>query len=472
MQIDIQQIEQIFLRTTELIPEIYLCGLYLVVLIAGFFRRSSAYIVELTVIGVVIHILVLFFFFVPSAEGGLWQVDAISQFAKVFMSVALLLAIILFRKNSSLAEEYYSLLIAILLGAQLLTMARHFLIMFIAVELISLSSYGLVFFRFRAEATASAIRYLIFGGASSAISLYGISLIYGINGTFFWHQIDVSVVPKNAAIAICFLALASLFFKISLFPFHVWVSDVYQQLPLQVLAFLSVVPKIAAGVALYQFSKHIPPAISIFLLGSVALLSMLVGNLGALSQKGMRKLFAFSSIAHAGFLIVAIIPRTISGVHAFLFYGIVYALMNYAFVWILDWQESLTEDDSLTFWRGIGNIQPFVGIEVTTLMISLVGLPITAGFTTKLLAFSALWEYYELEKHVFLIVVLIVGLLNALISLFYYLKIPYLMYFQKHTTANYLSFARSIVLTVLIFPLLVLFFFPNVILNFLFVLIK
>jgi len=464
MPIDIAILSQIISDLSHIFPELWLIGLYIVVICLDLCNLNPRRLAFIIAVGIVGH---LIFTLQSSAEllwGGMLQVDGIAIVGKVITNVALLLTILFsVRENKSehYRGEYYSTLLGVLLGAHFLVMSRHFLMFFLSVEVISISSYILVYFKLNRHSSMNALRYLIFGATASAISLYGFSLLYGLTGSFLIEKLFIPESLEVWGYTAIFLTLSGILFKISIVPFHFWITDVYEYSPAPLLAFFAVVPKIAAGVGLFRILSFLPDNITINLVSFLAFSSILVGSLGALGQNSARKLFAFSSVAHAGFLVVCLISHSISGLNAFFFYAVVYVCMNYGIFYLVQLQEKYYADDELSLWKGIGINQPFLGILFVIMMISMTGLPITAGFTAKFFAFSSLWEYYELKQNNLLLVLIVVGLLSVAISLFFYLKIPYLMFFKLENNELHLCITDYIILVCLVLPLLVLFFVPD-----------
>ncbi len=230
------------------------------------------------------------------------------------------------------------------------------------------------------------------------------------------------------------MTLAGFLFKMAAAPMHLWAPDVYQSAPTPVVAFLSVVPKTAGLGTLIKFVL----AINLFgqshfdwqlVLVALAALSMTVGNFSALWQTNPKRLLAYSSIAQSGFLLVGTVPMSLNGIHTALFYGTVLLIMNFLAFYTLQQFEQDGVSTISTF-AGLGNGGSFRSIALTTGLISLVGLPVTAGFSAKLFIFSGLWEAYGQSHKIVLIVLLVFGLINTVISLFYYLRIPYYLFLK------------------------------------------
>ncbi|BDC99653.1 NADH-quinone oxidoreductase subunit N [Persicobacter psychrovividus] len=384
-------------------------------------------------------------------------------------------------------HEYWILTVAILLGGSTLLMSESLLMIYLAVELLSFSAYGLTAFNQHKEGQQSAIKYLLFGAVASAMTVYGMSLLYGLTGTLslsnpqFWlHLTDV---PTPILAFAVFLATCGLLFKITAVPLHPWVDDVYQHAPTPVAAFFSTLPKIAVFFCLVNLVQILQPFNALnspsltLLIGIVAIMSMTIGNLLALWQKDVKRMLAYSSVSHAGFLLaIAAIPNKAAW-DAGLFYVVVYGIMNLAAFGMVQYFETRKLAVTYADFNGLGKKLPLWGIGLVIVMISLTGLPPTAGFNAKLMVFIAFWEQFERSGMNIYLYLLIAGVLNTVIALFYYIKLPYHFYFQKqlpedddyeerrlNVITTPLRWSYGIITIILIIPLLVLFFAPQIIL--------
>ncbi|MBX2843279.1 MAG: NADH-quinone oxidoreductase subunit N [Flammeovirgaceae bacterium] len=370
--------------------------------------------------------------------------------------------------------EFYSLFIAIILGLNLMTMANNLLMVYLSIELVSITSYVLTVFKFDKKGAEGGLKYLLFGTISSGVMLYGMSLLYGFSGSLILSEIAIQLahVPTVPIIIALGMTFGGLFFKISAAPFHIWTPDVYEAAPTPLVAFFSVAPKAAGIAVLLTFLQGFESFIQdekaiIYLLGFVAGLSILIGNFSAIWQKSAKRMLAYSSIAHSGFLLLAIIPFSASGYSSLYFYLSIYVFMNFASFLFIQFFEEKSGDDQMEKMQGLGLTNPLTGILITVVMIALTGLPITAGFTAKLFVFSSLWEAYQNSGEGFMLALFLFGLFNTLIALFYYLKIPFFMFFRQnenqHFTVQPLQTAFLILLTL---PLLIFFFKPDLLTGF------
>ena len=336
--------------------------------------------------------------------------------------------------RTSLPAEFYSVLTAILLGLFLMTMSVNGLSIYLSIELVSIGSYFLAALGNTEKSAEGGLKYLLFGALSSAIMLYGLSFLYGMTGTLdLTGEVFASQLADNhptIVLIVGFLTLAGVLFKLSLVPFHSWAPDVYEGAATPVVAFLSTAPKIAALLVLMRLLSVLSVDFQ-SLTAVLALAAILAGNLSALWQTDLKRLLAYSGIAQAGFILVGLAAFNQTGFDSAAFYITVYILMNLAAFLLIDLiGEGETDLNNLA---GKGATHPFLSVCFTIILVALVGLPPTAGFTAKLLVFSALWEANQSAEGNLLVILLVVGLLNAVVSLFYYFKIPYYLFFKTTT---------------------------------------
>lgn len=347
--------------------------------------------------------------------------------------------------RSALPLEWFALLIAMTLGLFLMALSVNLLSIYLSIELVSITSYLLTALVADRKASEGGIKYLLFGAVSSAVMLYGMSLLYGMTGTLDLtaDTFGASLAGQEAAVATVAVLLtgAGLLFKLSGVPFHVWTPDAYEAAPVPVAAFFSVGPKIAAVLVLMRLVTALPMESSATgatayglqtPLAVLALAGILIGNLSALRQTDAKRLLAYSTIAHAGFLLVGVVALSQAGFEATLFYAGTYLFMSLAAFFLIDLLARSTGSGSLEIrqFAGLGPRQPLLSVALTVVMLGLTGLPPTVGFTAKLLSFSALFETYRQTANPWLLALFVLGLLNALISLVYYLKIPFLLFFR------------------------------------------
>ena len=393
--------------------------------------------------------------------------DNKAVFFKIIITITLLFTLAHVQvARIQLIAEFYVIFPAILLGLYLMTMAVNGLSFYLSIELVSIGSYLFTAFGRGSKPAEGSLKYVLFGALSSAIMLYGLSLIYGMAATLDFTNAafadNLAQSPLWVVLVAGFLVLGGIFFKLSLVPFQVWVPDVYESVPALVAAFFSIAPKAAALLVLMRMLSALPadfqPTMAVVALGSI-----LVGNLSALWQNDLKRLLAYSGIAQAGFMVVGLVAGNQAGFEAATFYLCVYLFMNLAAFLLVDLLGEGQTD--LRQLAGLGNQKPFLAVAFVLVAVSLVGLPPTAGFTAKLLVFSALWEGYQTTPNGWLLTLLGLGLLNAVVSLAYYFKLPFYLFFRPAenpiTAPKPTSFLEILLVLLLILPLFVLFFKPN-----------
>ncbi len=404
---------------------------------------------------------------------GLIHIDPLSQYSELIILLSALIILIHTKLlKYDFEGEAYLLLFGILLGLFLLVKSSHFLSFFIALEFVSLCSYMLVAFRKKSENLEAGIKYLLFGATSTAIMLYGISLVYGLTGKLDFESVFPIIssqhIPSVYVETVLALVLAGPLFKLSAAPFHIWAPDVYEATPTPLISFLAIAPKIGGIVAVYRILTAFPGDHSM-LLGSVILLSVLIGNFAALTQKDSKRMMGYSGIAQAGFMLIGLLGLTHTGIQASVFYVTIYIFISAGTFFLLDMISRQTSSYSFESMAGLSQRYVFFGIIGLVFMIALTGLPPTSGFTAKFLVFSTLWEQYVNGGQPILIWVLVFGLLNTAVSIYYYFRIPYFMFVKKETAGRSydgkLPLIQMVFLISLAFCVLALFFSPGIILD-------
>ena len=347
--------------------------------------------------------------------------------------------------------EYYALLIGLVLGAMVLSAATHLLSIYLALELLSLSAYLATHLREDKAGAESSFKYLVFGAINSAFLLYSLSWVYGLTGTLhllapeFWEALAAQ--PLAAQVVLAVGVTLGVAFKISAAPGHLWAPDVYETAPLPMVAFFSVVPKVAAATLLLRLGLNLSSASFLqpyfFTLWPLLIsATLLVGNLAALSQRRAMRLMAYSSIAHSGFLLLAALPIALSNADPFRLYAVVYLVMNFSTFGLIQYAQGQTGTDDIRGWKGLGLHLPTLGVMMLVAMISLVGLPPTAGFMAKLLALAGSYAVYEQTGGIWVAIAALIGLFSTVLSLFYYLRIPFFLFFKKNE--NFVTKSPSI----------------------------
>ncbi|MFD3407158.1 proton-conducting transporter membrane subunit [Aquirufa sp. HETE-83D] len=332
-------------------------------------------------------------------------------------------------KKSFTFEELIGFL-SILLGALLSSLSTNALSLFLSIEFMSMGTYVLV--SLRKESSRASLPYVLFGLGSSALFIYGISLLYGLTGTLDFTSVDfsrgISVAdPYLRGFALGLFAVG-LLFKMSWAPFHPWNPDVMEKLPAPWMTWISTAPKLAIAFVGVRLLPALPVSYANEL-AVLAILTLLVGNLGALGQNNTKRLLAYSSIAHGGFLAMAWFFQPVQALDAILFYGFLYSIASLLVFYLIDEADA----DDVKSFAGLGSEKPVPAFFLLTGLVALVGLPPAGTFIAKMTYFSLLWSNYETSTALGLLLLLLVAILVTAISLFYYLKIPFQLYFKKST---------------------------------------
>ena len=327
------------------------------------------------------------------------------------------------------AGEYYGLILFGAVGMCLMSSAMELVLIFIALEISSISTYILVGFRRRAAISSEAsLKYFLLGSFATAFFLYGVALMFGATGstsiTTISQILRSGQVPVLAyvGVALMFVGLA---FKVAAAPFHVWTPDVYEGAPAPVVGFMSTAPKAAVFAVLLRiiFEAHAPGGF--WLVWVAAALSMTLGNIAALVQDNVKRLLAYSSIAHAGYLLAAFAALPDNGIPAAMFYTAAYAAMNVgAFAVVSHFAGAGERYVTVEDYAGLGRRSPLLAATLTLFLLSLIGIPITGGFFAKFYVFSA-----ALQAN--LVGLTIIGVLNSAIGAYYYLRIIVMMYMRE-----------------------------------------
>lgn len=407
---------------------------------------------------------------------GTLRVDDFSAFFRLlFLTGGFLTLFISLQKES--ATEYVILIQTIVLGSCLLAMSMHFATVLVSLELVSLSGYVLAGFAFNKQSSEGSMKYFLMGTVATACLVYGVSLIYGISGTLYFSTtqfVDALIASSSALVLIAaVLILAALLFKISAVPFHLWAPDVYQSAPTPVVAFLSVVPKLA-GIALFikivlAFNLFGQAAIDWrMVIAAFSITSIVVGNLSALAQTNPKRMLAYSSIAQAGFLMAGVATLDLAGIRATLLYAALLLLMNLLTFTALYFFEKWKPLPAMSDFAGLGRVAFIPSLALVIGLIALTGLPPTAGFTAKLLVFSSLWNAWADSGLTLILILFIVGLINTVIALYFYLKIPYYLFLKETpagTTSIKISITGNLLLLILVVVIIWLFLNPGLLMG-------
>jgi NADH-quinone oxidoreductase subunit N len=351
----------------------------------------------------------------------------------VTTALVLLLSVGYVRRQAIEAGEYYILLLFAALGMMLMAAAQDLLIIFLGLELMSLSLYVLAgFFRARPTGNESSMKYFLLGAFSSGFFLYGIALLYGATGTTnlarLGAALETSGPERHLVLAGLALLLVGFGFKTSAVPFHQWAPDVYEGAPTAVTALIATGSKAAAFAALLRviFETRVLQPDWTTLLWIMAALTMTVGNVIALAQRNLKRMLAYSSVAHVGYMLVGLTAGTGLGGAAVLFYLLVYSFATvgaFGVILLLERGEG-AEAVEIDAYGGLAARHPLLAVVLTVCLMSLIGLPPTAGFIGKFYLFSAAIQ----EKFIWLAVI---AVLNSVIAAYYYLRLIVYMYMRE-----------------------------------------
>ncbi len=371
----------------------------------------------------------------------MFELDGFAIFFKLLFIITIAAIVVLsepFLKEQNYSSwEFFSLLAFALIGMFFMASGTHLISIYIGLELMSLSSYILAgYFKNETKSTEAAMKYFVLGGVSSAILLFGMSLIYGVAGTLQLAGIErtLSTLVTNDALVIGIMLMgAGLCFKIAAVPFHVWTPDVYVGAPTPVTAFLSTASKMAAFAI---FARIFYAALPDFrldwgpLLAVIAALSMVIGNLAAITQTNIKRMLAYSSISHAGYGLMGIIAMNEMGLHAILIYSAVYIFANIG-IWttVLILRRHTYAGELVDDFEGLHERAPFWAFAMVIFLLSLGGIPPTAGFIGKYFLFaSAIGSGYGWLA--------IIAVLMSAVSMFYYLRVVVAMYLKEGKKAE------------------------------------
>jgi len=363
---------------------------------------------------------------------GMVQVDSFSVFFHLivgFVVAAVILASFEYLAVQGIRlGEYYGLILLGAVGMMLMSSAVELVLIFIALEISSISTYILAGFRRHSAASAeSSLKYFLLGSFATAFFLYGVALMFGATGSTSIYAIAASLRAGTSTLAYAGVALMfiGLGFKVASAPFHVWTPDVYEGAPAPVVALMSTAPKAAAFAVLLRILFATAAPGWFWIVWCSAALSMTIGNIGALVQTNIKRMLAYSSIAHAGYLLCAFAAAKDIGISAAIFYAASYAVMNAgAFIVIAHFASHNERYVNVDDYAGLGRRAPGLAAVLTVFLLSLIGIPITGGFFAKFYVFSA-----ALQSD--LVGLTIIGVINSAIASYYYLRVIVVMYMRE-----------------------------------------
>ena len=464
------------LKYTEL-PEIFLVISSLLLIVIGVIKGNK-FTAKLTIFSIII-LAISFFLLLGITDQHLkyldlfYHDDGFTKLVKIIIIISAIIALILYVGhleynivNSRL--EFPILIIYSVIGMMIMVSAKDFLTLYMGLELQSLAIYILVSINSSSlKSSEAGFKYFILGALSSAILLYGVSLIYGFTGSINFADI-ASIVKENERNIGIILALVfvfiSLAFKVSAVPFHMWTPDVYEGAPTPVTLFLGTAPKLAAFIALFRVLGEAFPNLYKdwhILINIIAVASLFIGAFGAIMQQNFKRLLAYSSINHVGFILLAISVFNSEAIEAMLFYIIIYITLifaSFAFLMIVKQSHSSADTadkkplEEIYAYSGIAKTMPITALGMMIILLSMTGIPPFAGFFAKFYLFKAILAsgHYNLA---------ILAAISAVIATFYYLKIIKIMFFdelnetynKKPTLATTLIFTLMLIINLLYF---------------------
>lgn len=383
----------------------------------------------------------------PETFSGMLATDKFAdffQFAILAASALVVLSLMGYAREEVRARrEFYSLLLWTTAGLLLVVRSQHLGLIYLGLELVSVLSYLMVGFRKKDPLSAEAgLKYLLFGTVATGAMLYGVSLVYGLTGRLDLAGLKLLLNQPSFGVAwvAVLLLTAGLGFKLALAPFHMWAPDAYEGAPTPAASFISLGPKLATFAVLARlFLAGLPQEVASWplLFGGLAVVSMTLGNAVALSQNNVKRMLAYSSIAHAGTMAVGIAVATPFGLAAVMYYSLAYVMMNAAaFMGVIAVANASGREDVGAF-SGLSRREPALAFMITVAFLSLAGIPPLAGFFGKFWIFGAALD----SKNVGLAVV---AALNSVVALFYYARVIKAMYIEPSVSTARLPNSRSL----------------------------
>ena len=447
-------------------PEIFTSLSIMSLLILGVFKKNSSSLINnlsvLSLVGALILILNYPLEINLNLFNGGYKIDYLSSYMKILtilLNIFILITSSKFLKVLKLFQiEYPILILSSILGMMVMISSNDLIVFYLGLELQSLALYVLASFnRDQIKSSEAGLKYFVLSALSSGLLLYGCSLIYGFSGSTNFDQISSAMIGDQYGLTfgIVFI-LVGLAFKISAVPFHMWAPDVYEGSPTSVTLFFAIAPKIAALTVFIRF-LYVPfinvidqwQIIIIFL--SVA--SMIFGAVAAIGQKNLKRLIAYSSIGHMGYVLAGICTGTNQGVQSSVFYISIYLIMNlgfFSFLFMLKKDNKYYEDmDDLS---GLSKNHPLIALSLLIILFSLAGIPPLAGFFAKFYIFKAV-----IDQSMYFLAIL--GLLSTVIAAFYYLRIVKIMYFDQEKIIYDKDYNLGLKLTLIASTIIILFYF-------------
>ncbi len=444
----------------------------LVVLYAGLFKAKKAFL-PLTLAGLLISLgFVISSWNQPTVHFGMMQID---NFALAFGGLSIVGTMLIFlltqryfAENSPNIAEYFTLILFALCGIIVMVSYKNLSMLFIGIEIMSVCLYILAGIRkLNFASNEASLKYFLMGAFSTGFLLFGIALIYGATGSFDIDIIQTVLVNNVTTVSPLFypgiiLMMIGLSFKVGAAPFHFWTPDVYEGSPSLITTFMATVVKTAGFAAFLRlFAGAFAPLHDFWMpaLFVIVIITLCIGNITALYQKNFKRMLAYSSISHAGYLLFSLIVLTSNSASNVFVYAAAYTFANIVAYAILINVKQKTGSDDIESFNGLAKRNPFAAFALTVSMLSLAGIPLTAGFIGKYVMFLNVLEKYQ-------IALVVIAVLTALIGFYYYFKVIVAVYFKEgkeielETPLQY-----KVVLAISTIIILILGIFPSIVLN-------
>ncbi len=460
-------------------PELALLSTFVLVIIADLVFKNNKVNAGISILGCIVTgvFLILQSGVISGAFMNMTSVDPFADFFKMLIVISTIIVIVMSEFSEELHKrdvwmgEYFMLVLGMAIGMFLIVGASNLILMYLAIETMSFSSYLLAGYTKEIKRSSEAsLKYVIFGSLSSGIMIYGMSLLFGLTGSLNIFEIQSYFLQNGFSEIAVFISglmiIAGFAYKISAVPFHFWTPDVYEGSPITITAYLSVASKAAGFAVLIRFLRfaYLDPVASspeswqlfanlpwnlVIVVISVA--TMTLGNLIALWQSNIKRMLAYSSIAHAGYMLMGVVVMNNSGLMSIMVYFVFYMLMNFGAFFVVMLFAHKVGSEEIEDYEGIGYRAPVLATCLSLFLVSLAGIPPTAGFVGKMVLFGAVLEggWYWLA---------VIGVLNSVVSLFYYAKVMRNMWLRKIDTGKEplkFSAASQIVVLILAIPTLV-----------------
>ena len=428
----------VLLSVKYFFPEIILTGFAVTVLILGLFLKRRVVLGSFCLLGILAAVLLMPQSYRATSPlfSGMLINDSFSEFFKeiVFLVIGLVILVSMgYRAFSDEdAGEYYFLLLAVAVAMMIAASSNNLMMIYIALEAVSLISYMLVgFLKKDPRSSEAGLKYFLFGALATGVMLYGISFIYGLFGTTDLVVVSQMLTTRNvnifASMIALLLILAGLSFKCALVPFHMWVPDAYQGAPTPITAFISAGPKaIGFAILIRVFLKNFFPLFPAWseIVSVIAIITMTAGNILAINQEDIKRMLGYSSIAQAGYILIGFVVGTALGIQGMMFYILAYILMNLGAFGCVVLISNGIKSDCIEEYSGLSKREPVLAFLLAVFLLSLAGIPPLAGFFGKFLVFAAAIEsrYYVLA---------VAGVINSVLAIYYYVKVIKFMYLEE-----------------------------------------